>query len=87
MKTVNAPLNVIEIGLKKPLIKSVIASVIQNLKIALLHYFASEGEPQIWQEEGKQGTMWHAYDPRCGYSFTFTSESEVRIWIEKRYSE
>lgn len=87
MKTVNTPLHVIEIALKKPLIESGIASVLQNLKSALLRYFASGEEPQIWQEEGKKGTIWHVYDPKRNRSFTFTSESEVRIWIEKRYSE
>ena len=88
MKTVNAPLQVIDIALQKPLIQWGIASFLQKLRIPLLRYFSSGEEPQIWQEVCQSGNfIWHIYDPKSDRSFTFKSESEVRIWIEKRYSQ
>ncbi|MBE9046636.1 hypothetical protein IQ255_19865 [Pleurocapsales cyanobacterium LEGE 10410] len=43
-------------------------------------------EPKIWQKHDPKGNIyWLVFDPfTSSYSY-FSSEQEVRIWIEKRY--
>lgn len=43
-------------------------------------------ELNVWQEHDRHGKLlWHSYDPMTGRSFV-GSESEMRRWIEERYS-
>ncbi|MBD2314374.1 hypothetical protein H6G20_22135 [Desertifilum sp. FACHB-1129] len=88
MKAVNAPLNIIEISLKSPPLQSAIAAVFRQVRLTLARYLAPATEPYIWQEIQRDRTpVWYVYDPHRDRTFCFTSESEVRIWIENRYSQ
>ena len=43
-------------------------------------------EIQVQRKCDRQGNIyWLVFDPVTGYSSCFSSESEVRIWIEQRY--
>ncbi|NJO41746.1 MAG: hypothetical protein HC865_14215 [Cyanobacteria bacterium RU_5_0] len=40
-------------------------------------------EPQIMQKRDRNGQdWWYVYDPQTGESAWFTSETEVRAWLE-----
>lgn len=44
------------------------------------------GEPKVWQTYDRQGRTagWRVFDPETGRTMTFSSELEVRLWLEKR---
>lgn len=44
-------------------------------------------ELQIWQKTNRQGdTYWKVYHPATGRTAYCSTELEVRIWIDQRYS-
>ena len=46
----------------------------------------SNREPQIEQKSDRFGNKyWHVYDLRSNQSYSFSSEQEVRVWLENRY--
>ena len=47
-----------------------------------LHAFAGSSEPRITRARDH----YQVYDPTTGNSATLASDTEVRIWLEKRYS-
>ncbi|NES94596.1 MAG: hypothetical protein F6K32_05085 [Desertifilum sp. SIO1I2] len=96
MKAVNAPLNIIEISLKSPPLQSAIAAVFHQVRLTLARYLAPATEPYIWEETQRDSrrdgfanrtSVWYIYDPQRDRTFCFTSELEVRIWIDNRYSQ
>ena len=42
-------------------------------------------ELQVWQTSDHGNTWWNAYDPATDRSISHASETEMRVWIEKRY--
>jgi thiamine biosynthesis lipoprotein ApbE len=64
---------------------------VQMLKQGLDRFvkaIATSSEPDIWQTHDRDGAIvWHTYDPSNGQSHLFASEDEVRVWLEKRYSQ
>lgn len=48
---------------------------------------AANYEPYVWQTYDRQGhaIAWHVYDPSNGARQCFSSELEVRLWLEQRY--
>ncbi|MFQ3617823.1 MAG: hypothetical protein SNJ57_08890 [Cyanobacteriota bacterium] len=53
---------------------------------AVLNRLGSAPEPRVWQRSDRAGHItWHAYDPASNLSATFSSEDEVRGWLEERY--
>lgn len=47
---------------------------------------AGAQEPKIWQTSDRNGVLiWHIYDPMTKESTSFTTELEVRSWLEQRY--
>jgi hypothetical protein len=43
-------------------------------------------EPIVRQVRDRAGSLiWHVHDPETGYSGCFSSEQEVRAWLERRY--
>lgn len=51
-----------------------------------LHYVTGNSEPMIWQKTNDQGDIFYSvYDPRSQQSMTFSSEHEIRVWLEQRY--
>ena len=52
----------------------------------LWRYFSQRLEPKIWQKRDRYGnSYWVVYDPTTGHSSCFSSEQEVRVWLEQRY--
>lgn len=52
----------------------------------LWSYFNQRLEPRVWQKRDRYGNLyWVIYDPTTGYSSSFSSEKEVRVWLEQRY--
>lgn len=44
-------------------------------------------EIRVWKTQTSEGqTIWRLYDPISDRSTCFSSEAEVRIWLEQRYS-
>lgn len=53
---------------------------------SLFVQMAGEAEPKIWQtSRGNDVTIWNVYDPTTKESASFTTEAEVRSWLEQRY--
>ena len=52
----------------------------------LWRYFSQRQEPKIWHKRDRYGNFyWLVYDPTTGHSSSFSSEKEVRVWLEQRY--
>jgi hypothetical protein len=50
-------------------------------------WLQARDEPQITQHRDRQGNLYYqVYDPRSGRSSYFGDASEVRYWLERRYS-
>ncbi len=61
----------------------VAAKILTNIGHSL---FVSKSELQVEQRRDRYGHLfWKIYDPTTHKSYTFGSEGDVRIWIEKRY--
>ena len=57
------------------------AAVVQEL-------IRDRNEPRISKYYDVEGQAhWHIYDPYSGQRFTYLSESEVREWLDDRYSQ
>jgi hypothetical protein len=56
-------------------------------RIYQFFYQISRGsEPRVWQKINSNGQItWFAYDPETSISKAFSSEQDVRIWLETRY--
>lgn len=52
---------------------------------AVLAYFNSSSEPHVRQVNRKGQIVWRVYDPVSRRHHEFTSELELRIWLEERY--
>lgn len=54
---------------------------------ALIHSIIHASEPSIEQVIDQKGHIhWHISDPVTRQTFYCSSESEVRIWLERRYA-
>lgn len=52
----------------------------------LFQWIAGNPEVQIRQVSDRAGNVyWRVYDPATKASTSFSSSSEVRIWLEQRY--
>jgi hypothetical protein len=52
----------------------------------MLYQCLSTGsELRVWQATTHHRHCWRAYDPLTGDSACFSSEAEMRLWIEQRY--
>ena len=57
-----------------------------NLKDLLANIFRQTNEPQIIARKNNRGdTYFKVYDPQTKWTGTFSSEQEVRIWLDRRY--
>jgi hypothetical protein len=60
-----------------------IAKILRKVGDSLV---TSSHEPQVKQKCDRYGNQyWQAYDFNSNKSYTFTSEQDVRVWIENRY--
>jgi len=63
-------------------------SWLQPLLRNLLNVLAGVETVQIEQRRDRTGSpYWLAYDPHTRTRHRFTSEREVRIWLEQRYHQ
>ncbi|MEC4892917.1 MAG: hypothetical protein SAL07_13035 [Oscillatoria sp. PMC 1051.18] len=52
----------------------------------LLNITVRSSEPRIYEKRDRYGkTYWQVYDPVTNFCYSFDSENEVRIWLERRY--
>lgn len=52
----------------------------------LSNWLSGNSEPRIWQSKDRKGNIsWHIYDPVTAQSSQFSSEAEVRAWIDGQY--
>jgi hypothetical protein len=54
----------------------------QQLRRSLIALFTANSEPQI----RKTNEGWRVFDPISNQTIYFSTEQEVRIWLEQRYS-
>ena len=51
-----------------------------------VHYLTQPPEPKVWKKTNRHGEIfWEVYDPYRNLKATFTSELEVRMWLDQRY--
>lgn len=61
-------------------------NLVENIAQNLLFALTSREEPRIRQARDRQGrTFWQVYDPSTGFQSRFSSEDEVRVWLEEQY--
>jgi hypothetical protein len=59
---------------------------LKQFRKRLFQWLAGNSEVQIWQVGDRAGNVyWRVYDPITKASTSFSSSSEVRIWLEQRY--
>lgn len=59
---------------------------LEQLWNSLLDAFARSSEPRIYQKRTHDGKFYFkVYDPVARQTNTFSSETEVRIWLDQRY--
>jgi hypothetical protein len=62
-------------------------SLISRMWQALMTKLSSSNDPHIKLKYSPSGQeYWHVYDPMSGQSRTFMAETDVRVWLEERYS-
>jgi hypothetical protein len=66
--------------------RSSLATTWNRVWDALATQIIGRSEPTVRQTRDRAGYLsWHVYDPTTGYSAHFSSEQEVRIWLDRRY--
>lgn len=66
---------------------SPLAQTLKQLGDRTMRFFTGQAEPRIWQRTRQGQPTWFAHDPISNRTRQFTSEQEVRLWLEKRYYE
>ncbi|HEY9700778.1 MAG TPA: hypothetical protein V6D10_26225 [Trichocoleus sp.] len=60
---------------------------LQRILGHIVRFLSGSSEPQIQFKRDRLGNhFWRVYDPTTNQSTSFSSETEVRIWLEQRYS-
>jgi len=50
-----------------------------------MRYLTTPPDFNVWQHRNPAGHLyWHVYDPHTNQSACFSSEAEVKLWIEQR---
>ncbi|TVQ09423.1 MAG: hypothetical protein EA368_09490 [Leptolyngbya sp. DLM2.Bin27] len=66
---------------------SELAQTLKQLGDRAMRFFTGQTEPRIWQRTRQGQLTWYAHDPVTNRTRQFSSEQEVRLWLEKRYYE
>lgn len=64
-----------------------LAQTLKQLGDRAMRFFTGQTEPRIWQRTRQGQPTWFAHDPITNRTRQFSSEQEVRLWLEKRYYE
>jgi len=76
----------LELIVPKPSFGDRIRAALYALQEVALNSVALNQEPKITVTRDRAGqSQWNVYDPINGYTNSFVSENEVRIWLESRY--
>lgn len=76
----------LELIAPKPSFKARVGAMLSALPELILGLGTTSQEPQISQRRDRAGQLqWRVYDPMSGQSSQFSSENDVRIWLENRY--
>ena len=60
-----------------------IVNILKKIEHSL---FTFQNEPLVEQKNNRDGSLyWQVRDRRTNKTYTFGSDTEVRIWIEKRH--
>lgn len=69
-------------------LKSQCLTQLRRLGRAVARYISLSDEPKIYQCTGRQGEQyWRIYDPRLNQNITLSTDIEVRLWLEQRYTQ
>ena len=64
--------------------KSRLITWLNDLWWALARSLTIAHEPKVWESKDWFGnTVWNVYLPKTGQTVRFSSEAEVRIWLEE----
>jgi predicted DNA-binding transcriptional regulator AlpA len=56
------------------------------VKTAIATWVAQKSEPKVSEKRNRNGHPYYqVYDPVSNASATFSSEAEIRAWLEQRY--
>ncbi|MBE9180543.1 hypothetical protein IQ268_18440 [Oculatella sp. LEGE 06141] len=70
----------------QPSLQSTVIARLRQTIQAFIVAIAGSSEPQIRQLRDRDGNVqWRSYDPITGQINFFSSEVEVRTWLEQRY--
>lgn len=59
---------------------------LEQLWNSILETFTTSSEPKIYQKYDRNGKLYfRVYDPITHQSSTFSTEQELRIWLDQRY--
>jgi len=64
-----------------------LAQALKQLGDRAMRFFVGQTEPRIWQRTRQGQLTWFAHDPVTNRTRQFSSEQEVRLWLEQRYYE
>jgi hypothetical protein len=54
---------------------------------AMATWMTQKSEPKVYERCDRLGNLYYqVYDPVSGISAKFSSDTEIRIWLEQRYS-
>ena len=60
---------------------------LQNSVQTLIHQLSGSSTPQVWSTQGADGqTVWNAQDIASERIIRNASETELRVWLEERYT-
>lgn len=59
--------------------------LLKRLGQVLLAFFTGEQTVRIWTSYSDRGVVWHVYDPQRNYHDSYSSEQDLRTWLESRH--
>lgn len=65
--------------------KNAIAQLLSKAGSTLLSLFVNSDQPRIQATTVNGEQVWKVYDPISGSRAAFTSEQDLRAWLEQRY--
>ncbi|NJK47842.1 hypothetical protein HC931_06375 [Candidatus Gracilibacteria bacterium] len=61
-----------------------LTSIFGKIWQQLINFLDAQNELKIWQKCDRGNIYWKVYNPKNGQFAYFSSENEVRIWIEQQ---
>lgn len=64
-----------------------LAAALKEAGQAFVNFLASGNDLRIWTRQRHGHLIWHVYDPMTEHRQQFSSEADLRSWLENRYYE